>query len=336
MNQVQGADIESPAAVLLDETRGPVPQDDRVAEVSWPARLYASKHARRLVPAPLALGLAASVGPAVRQRRNPGERFGARQFMTDLLLYTPRAGEAEQLAERWLIEKSQVRELFWRPWLLKNSRVSGTEHWDAAHAGGQGCVIVFGHFGAAWAVPAILGLRGFQHYLVVSPHYWEPMPPGYEGLAILHRRREYGEKVLGNTRLVPSNGRPSRLLDLLHAGESVALAFDVPGWAATPFLGRMVALGGGPATLAAKAKARVLPVTVHRHGARLDLSFLPPLDPATIGDPMSLRAEIARTFEPIVLAHPETVELPWYPSPLVTEVELQNAAVGAEPDSSGA
>jgi len=330
MNQVRSAEPDRQMGVLLDEARGPVPQDDRVADVSLPARLYASKHTHRLIPAELALALAAAAGPAVRQRRNPGERYGARQFMTDLLTYTPRAGEAGALADRWLLEKSQVRELFWRPWLLQKSRVTGTEHWHAAHAGGQGCVIVYGHFGASWAISAILERHGFEHYAVVSPHFWQPMPPGYEGLAILHRRREYGEKVLGNARLVLSNGRPTRLLELLLAGESVGLAFDVPGYAATPFLGRMVALGGGPATLAAKAKAKVLPLTVHRHGSRLDLSFFPPLDPATIGDPMSLRAEIARTFEPVVLAHPEMVELPWYPSPLVTEVNPQNPPVGAE------
>jgi lauroyl/myristoyl acyltransferase len=257
----------------------------------------------------------------VRQRRNPAERGDAERFMRELLMHTPRAGEAQELGRRWLVEKARLRELFWRPWLLKRSRVLGREHWDAARAHGRGCVIAFGHLVATWAVPAILGTRGFKHYVVMSPHYWQPMPPGYEGLALLHRRREYAEKPLGNSRVLSVEGRPSRLLELLEAGESVGLTFDTPGFAATPFLGRVVALTGGPATLAFKAGAKVLPVAPERHGTRLDLRLYPPLDPADHDNPRSLRAAIAHSFEPIVLARPEAVELAWYPSPLVRELE---------------
>lgn len=312
-------------AHLIDEARGPVPQDDRIRDARLAVRLYASRHTHRLSPARASLALVAALGPAVRERRNPGERLAAQRFMHDLLLHTPRAGEATELADRWLVEKSRLRELFWRPWLLKQSRVHGREHWEAARAGGRGCVIVFGHVVATWAVPAILGLRGFDHYIVVGPHYWAPMPPGYEGLALLHRRREYGEKPLGNPRLISTEGRPGRLPELLAAHESIAIAFDAPGRAATPFFGRLVALGGGAASLAFSTGSRVVPVVPERHGTRLDLRFYPPLDSADHEDAKSLRAAIARTFEPIVLARPEAIELAWYPSPLVTEVQPQPA-----------
>ena len=52
--------------------------------------------------------------------------------MADLLLHTPRAAEANELAERWLVEKSKLGELFWRPWLLERSRILGREIWDRA------------------------------------------------------------------------------------------------------------------------------------------------------------------------------------------------------------
>jgi hypothetical protein len=145
------------------------------------------------------------------------------------------------------------------------------------------------------------------------------MPPGYKGLAKLHLRREYLEKPLGGSRIILSDGPPERPLRLLEAGNSLMIAFDVAGFAATPFLGRSVSLAGGPATLAFRTKSTVVPAVPQRQGARIDLRLLPPIDPADHPDPRSLRAAIAKAFEPVVLAHPESVELAWFPSPLVTE-----------------
>ncbi|MCW3050301.1 MAG: hypothetical protein JWO74_4585 [Solirubrobacterales bacterium] len=304
-----------------DAWLAPVPQDDRVREVRPLVRLYASKHTHRLLPSPVALALAAALAPMGSPQRRADERRMSERFMKDLLLYTPRAGEARALTRRYIAEKSRISELVWRPWLLKRSRVIGQEHWDAAHTGGRGCVVVIGHMGATFAVPAILGLQGFDIHMVTSPHYWQPMPPGFVGLAMLHLRRAYAEKPLGRSRLIPSDADPERLVSLLEGGESILMAFDVPGSAATPFLGRSVALSGGPATLAFRTKATVLPLMPERHGSRIDLRLLKPLDPADYRDARSLRAAIARTFERLVLAKPEIVELPWVPSPLVTEAQ---------------
>ena len=298
---------------------GPVPQNDHVAEASLPARIYASTRTHRLLPAGPALALAGRIGPAVRRGRNSAERRDGQRFMADLLLHTPRAAEADELAERWLIEKSKLGELFWRPWLLERSRILGREHCDVARQRDRGCLFVVGHIGGHWSVDAILIRHGLEHYAVSHPHHWEPVPPGYKGLAKLHQRREYLEKPLGGSRIILSNGPPERPLRLLEAGNSLLIAFDVAGSAATPFLGRSVALAGGPATLAFRTKATVVPAVPERHGSRIDLRFLPPIDPADHPDPRSLRAAIARTFEQVVLERPEAVELAWFPSPLVTE-----------------
>jgi lauroyl/myristoyl acyltransferase len=329
VSQNPRSDISGALEGRLDEEAPPVPEDDRITQTSLPMRLYGSKHAHRLLPAPLALAVAAEVGPAVRQRRNPAERRDAENFMRELLLHTPRAAEAEALAKDWLKEKARLRELFWRPWLLKRSRIRGTEHWDAARPGGRACIIVLGHFGPTAAVPTILEHNGFHHYLVASPHYWKPMAPGYEGLATLYRRREYIERIFGS-RVIPADARPERFLELLEGGESIAIAFDVPGFAATPFLGRNLALGGGPTTLALKTKSRILPVFPERHGSRIDLRLLAPLDPVEYSDPRSLRAAIAQTFEPLVVANPECVELAWIPSPLISGITPDVSSMTAE------
>jgi hypothetical protein len=307
-----------------------MPQGDRARGVRPLVRAYASKHTHRLLPAPVALALVGTLEPILRGHRNPTENRDADHLMKDLLLYTPRAPEAGALARRYLAERARTRELFWRPWLLRRSRVIGREHWDAAHSDGRGCVVVLGHIGASWAIPGILGLNGFRLYLVTSAHFWKPMPPGLMGLAYPYMRSEYGEKALGRGRLIPNDASPERLVRLVERGETVGIAFDVPGSAATPFLGRSVALSGGPATLAFRTGVKVLPVITERHGARIDLRMLEPLDPADFRDLRALRVAIARTYEAFVLEKPETVEVAWYPSPLVTEALTSQApdAVG--------
>jgi hypothetical protein len=54
--------------------------------------------------------------------------------------------------------------------------------------------------------------------------------------------------------------------------------------------------------------------------------MLEPLDPADYRELRSLRVAIARTYERIVLAKPEAVEVAWYPSPLVTEALTSQTA----------
>jgi lauroyl/myristoyl acyltransferase len=309
------------------------PQYDGTEGAGLAVRMYTSKHMHRLLPGRIAIALAGALGPLVRQRRNPAERRDAERFMKDLLRYTPRADEARGLARRWLAEKSRLRELYWRPWLLERSRVLGREHWDAAHAGGRGVMVVFGHFAGSWALPAILGFNGFDLHVVISAHFWQPLPAGYIRREVLHGWTEYAERPLGVSRLIPSDIDPERLLDLLESGATVGIAFDVPGAAPTPFLGRSVSLSGGAATLAFRTAAKVLPMITERHGARIDLRMLEPLDPADHRDLRSLRAAIARGFEPRVLARPEIVELAYFPSPLVSEGVPSWISSGDQPRS---
>jgi hypothetical protein len=282
-------------------------------------RLYTSTSTHRLVPAAVAVPLVAALEPPFRRHRNPAEDVDVQRLMSDLLQFTSRAGDAREAARRHHREQSRLRELFWRPWLLKRSRVIGREHWDAAHAGARGCVMVLGHLGGSWAVAGILGSQGFDVRMVASAHFWEEPLPGLRGRAHQHLREEYGERALGSLRLISNSAPPEQLVEIVEGGATVGIAFDVPGSAATPFLGRSVSLTSGPASLAFRTRAKVLPVITERHGTRMDLRMLPPLDPADFRDIGALRAAIARTYEPFVIKKPEIVEVAWNPSPLVTE-----------------
>ena len=59
--------------------------------------------------------------------------------------------------------------------------------------------------------------------------------------------------------------------------------------------------------------------------------MLEPLDPADYRDLRSLRAAIARVYEPFVMEKPEIVEVPWYPSPLVTEALTRKRLLARRP-----
>ena len=305
-------------ASTVKDNGGHARQPDVLRDVGLLARLYGSPLTHRLLPTPTALWLAASAGAKLRERRNPGELANAERFMGELLRDTPRAGEAAALAPRWLAEKSRNQELLWRPWLLPKSSVEGVEHWHAAHEGGRGCVVVFGHVGPTWSVAPVLWHGGLTVHIVIGPHYWF-LDPGLKGLEFRYRRRTLGEDTIGPDRLISSEGPPERLKELVESGESVLLAWDAPGRAQTPFLGRTIPVGGAAPRLAFATRTKVLPAIPERRGSRIVVRLHPPLDSTDYEDARSLRAAIARFFEPIVVARPEEVELAWNPSPLVVE-----------------
>ena len=131
----------------------PIPQRNRLTNVHPLLRLYASPQIHRLLPASLALPIAAVLEPSARRFLRPGSDEYSVRLMKDLLQYTPRSREARAIAHRYLRESSRARELLWRPWLLKRSRIIGREHWDTARSGGRGCVLVCAHIGPSSAVP---------------------------------------------------------------------------------------------------------------------------------------------------------------------------------------
>lgn len=302
-----------------------VAQDDTLTGVSVLARIYGNKHVHRLLPARVALPLVAWAGPLARRLRDPAEMRVATDFMTDLLLYTPRAGEARRLARRWTREKARLGELVWRPWLLKHSRFHGLEHWDAVRGDGRGFFVVFGHQGAYWTMGALLSRLDPEARLVGIPNYWDPLPPGYLALQWLHRRKEYLEKPLsGSRRYVSSLAPAEEQIALLRAGRPIGIAFDVPGAVPTPFLGRSVALGGATVRLAHTEGVPILPASLERHGTRVDVRFHPAIEPADHADVRAMNHAMARTFEAIVLADPESLHLYMHPLPLVTETARRN------------
>ena len=231
-------------------------------------------HTHRLLPARPALGLAGWIGPGVRRRRNSAERRDGERFMADLLLHTPRAAEATSSPSAGWSRSRSSASSSGAPGCSSARGSSSREHWDRARRAERGCLFVSGHIGGHWSVSTILLRHGIEHYAVSHPHHWEPMPPGYRGLAKLHLRREYLEKRLGGSRIILSDGPPERPLRLLEAGNSLLIAFDVAGSAATPFLGGPSPSPAAPPRSPSGRSRPVVPAIPQRQGTRIDLRLL--------------------------------------------------------------
>jgi lauroyl/myristoyl acyltransferase len=303
--------------------------DRRVSGVRLPVRIYATPSFHRALPARAAFGIAA-LRARVRERRNPRELESARAMFETLLEHTPRAHEAEEIARRWMAEKSIVAELFWRPWLSRDAEVTGAENWHDAKSRGRGVILAYGHIMPTFAMFPALAARGMLFHSVIGPHYWAAKPPGYPGLEIL-RWLAYAEDSFGTASLVRADrGSGSRILELLAANEVVNIAFDVPGSTPTRFLGRTVGLAPGPPRLAETSGAVILPVINSRAGTKVSVALQEPIDPLEIDDPQALRHALTTIFERHLVARPETVQLAWDPLPLI--VEQPGETPNHEPD----
>src|SRR3954468_17611224 len=86
-------------------------------------------------------------------------------------------------------------------------------------------------------------------------------------------------------------GSYPRMCELLSAGETLILSFDMPGNLPMTFLGRRVGVASGTARLALESGAPIVPVTTRRAGDRQVLQVHEPLDPSEFGDAEALQAE---------------------------------------------
>jgi KDO2-lipid IV(A) lauroyltransferase len=167
----------------------------------------------------------------------------------------------------------------------------GIEHLDAAVAAGTGVIMALPHlggwdFGGAW-----FAAQGYKATVVVEP--LEP-PELFEWFARF--RSQLGVDVVP---LGPAAG--GALLRVLREGGIVGLVCDrdIGGTGVeVEFFGERTTLPSGPATLALRTGAAVLPTAVYFEGGRHRGVIRPPLDTARTG---SFREDVARVTQ--ALAH---------------------------------
>jgi lauroyl/myristoyl acyltransferase len=174
---------------------------------------------------------------------------------------------------KYLIEFLELPVLSSRDDIIANMRIQGLEHLRAALTRGKGVILASAHFGTI-EIPG-LRLTDFTDFHAV----YDAFRPAYLDRLIQQKRREKGID------LIPVNNVRA-MLRVLSNGGTLAVLFDRPMDLAkgvqVRFCGHETAVPGGPAVLAMKTGATLLPVYTTREP---DNSFSCVLFPPIIWTP---------------------------------------------------
>ena len=263
----------------------------------------------RVIPEPLGSPLARGVAQAVglvfmRPRAHQIERNLRR-------VYGPSFGGAalqRAVAATFDSYGRYFYELFRLPgtpqaWIDAHVDVRGVAHLDAAIAAGNGAVLALPHLGnwdfaGAW-------LAGQGHVVTVVA---EPVEPAELFAWFIETRRELGMRVIA---LSPAAG--AETLAALRANEAVCLLCDrdlTGDGVAVDFFGEATTLPAGPATLALRSGAPLIPAGCYfRPQGRHEIHILPPISTERAGrirsDVARVTQELAFRFEDLIRAAPE-------------------------------
>jgi KDO2-lipid IV(A) lauroyltransferase len=190
-----------------------------------------------------------------------------------------------------------------KEWIDAHTDVTGDEHIAAAIAAGAGVVLALPHLGNWDFAGAWLAGQGYRVTVVAEPV--EP-PELFEWF--VETRRRLGMRVIA---LSPSAG--ARSLAALRSNEAVCLLCDrdlTGDGVEVEFLGERTTLPAGPATLALRSGAPLLPVGCYfGPRGRQRIRILEPIDTRRIGrmrdDVARVTQELAHRFEELIRAQPE-------------------------------
>jgi lauroyl/myristoyl acyltransferase len=182
--------------------------------------------------------------------------------------------------------------------------ITGWDHVEAAIERGRGLIIATAHFGAL-EVP---GLRLAQHTEFHA--VYDAFTPDYLDRLIQEKRRE--KKInpvpVGNVRA---------MMKILKSGQTLALLFDKPietgKGVPVRFFGRETVVPGGPAVLAMRTGAALLPCFTFRHPDRTFESVVfPPISCASTGnrarDTQAAMQKLMDSLQTVVRERPDQ----WY------------------------
>jgi lauroyl/myristoyl acyltransferase len=267
-------------------------------------RLKTSPILRRLVPTQLVLGRAER--KARRLFAQKGETHArALRTMEAIVAGTARAGELEQLAERWTVEREAWNAIFWQPWPRPRISERSSELLLESIARGRGVVLSSCHTGPYFMKARTLGTIGVRPYVVSGDWFYEDPSNDYWGRRLARWRRG-----LPPVPIVRPRGSFDVLAAALRRAETALIYFDMPGRHETSFLGKPVMLVDGTARLAIETGALVMPIRSRRVGRRIVLEIREPLDPTDFDGVDALQDELARIHERLILEDPAAMDDP--------------------------
>jgi KDO2-lipid IV(A) lauroyltransferase len=241
----------------------------------------------------------------------PQKRRILRHNMAGVLGLSPRDPQVRRLAIKsfrnyfkYLIEFLELPVLSSADEVVATMRIEGLEHFQAALERGKGIVLASAHFGTI----EVGGLRlaDFTPFHAV----YDTFRPAYLDMLIQSKRREKG------INLVPASDVRG-MLRVLRAGGTLTLLFDRPveiaKGVAVRFFGRETAVPAGPAVLAMKTGATILPVYMFRRPDRgFESVFFAPITWTPSGnrdrDIQTIMQKLVDTLQSVVRTRPDQ----WY------------------------
>jgi len=184
--------------------------------------------------------------------------------------------------------------------LVKLIDVVGEEHLAAARAQRRGVVAVTGHLGAWELIPGYFAQRGIPIVVLARRLKYPRLEALLQGL-----RSQLGVRVVHEGESL----RPA--FRILKTGGAVGMLIDQDRQMAAgvwvPFLGRPAWTPTGPAELARRTGARLLPVGIRRVGRRHRITLLPPVevDWQRSGATAAATAGLRRSIESLLWECPE-------------------------------
>ncbi len=214
----------------------------------------------------------------------------------------------DRLAAAYIKRMVWRGEARWHPELLTRQPIVGMEHLRAVQRGDTGFIVSFTHHGDYEGVSPSLAWAGIAtHALATSEMFAKEQPAWLRQQA---RVVTFNEGVTLLDVALGSEG----IRKVLARGEAVAIAADVPGSAATRFLGHDVRLASGAARIGMETNVPVVVVTSHPNPAAPDacgmLRVSEPLCPEDFASVEELFEVIVRLNEAAILAWPEATEYP--------------------------
>ena len=202
---------------------------------------------------------------------------------------------AYETARTLYCSKEQIRAM---------AAIEGEEHLKRALQKGKGVIALSAHLGNFTMIGPRLAAEGYAFSALVK----QPHDPGFAKLGDEHRK-----KVGVNT--IPAKPRRKSvryLLNALRKNEVVLLIADEfkGGKFTVQFLGRTAFAPRGPATLALRTGASIVPMFVTRDDRdRLTLRISPEVEITRTGDPTAVTeanvALLSRHLEAMVLRYPD-------------------------------
>jgi KDO2-lipid IV(A) lauroyltransferase len=205
---------------------------------------------------------------------------------------------------KYLVEFLELPNMSSADEIIASMKIHGLEHLQAALARGKGIILASAHFGTLET--GGLRLADFTDFHAV----YDSFRPAYLDRLIQEKRREKG------INLVPANN-VREMLRVLRSGGTLTMLFDRPVERAqgvpVRFFGRETAVPAGPAVLALKTGATLLPVYVFRQPDRsFESVFFPPIRWLPSGnrerDVQSITQRLMETLQTVVRSRPDQ----WY------------------------